>query len=274
MSFSSEEARRAWNTGAAAWEEFVQSGADYYRTEVHGPGLLEACGEVRGLRVLDLGCGQGWFSRQLARRGAQVVGVDLSREMLTHALRHEKEEPLGIEYVELDAATAHRRWPSSSFDLVTVCMSLQDMADPQGVIEAAGHLLAPNRRLVFSIQHPFSEMAYREWERDEHGNKLSLKVDRYFDGGAGSLRWDMPRLAYTWETPRWRLTLSEWASLLGAEGFVISGLSEPRPTEAQVAQRPELEDCRRLPYFLIIECLKRGIADPNAVGPEGDEPDR
>lgn len=46
MPFSSDRTRRAWDAGAEAWEEFVESGADYYRTEVHGPALLDVCGEI------------------------------------------------------------------------------------------------------------------------------------------------------------------------------------------------------------------------------------
>jgi SAM-dependent methyltransferase len=256
VTFSSDDAREGWDAGAEAWEKFVEAGADYYRTEVHGPALVEACGEADGLRALDLGCGQGWFTRELARCGALVVGVDLSPAMVANARRHEEEESWGIEYVVMDAADARRRWPAGSFDLVTACMAIQDMADPLGAIQAAEQLLSPDGRLVFSVPHPFSEMAYREWERDEEGQKLSLKVDGYFETGSGTLHWNMERLPYAWETPRWRLTLSDWVSMLRNAGFAVASTGEPRPTQEQVAQRPELEDCRRLPYFLIFDARK------------------
>jgi 2-polyprenyl-3-methyl-5-hydroxy-6-metoxy-1,4-benzoquinol methylase len=96
--FHNHDARAAWNEGARAWEEFVESGADYYRHEVHGPALLAVCEPVASLDVLDLGCGQGFFSRQLAKRGAQVVAIDIAEELLAFALKHEKQEPLGITY--------------------------------------------------------------------------------------------------------------------------------------------------------------------------------
>lgn len=66
----------------------------------------------------------------------------------------------------------------------------------------------------------------------------------------------MPRLRYRWETPRWRHTLSDWIGLVLSAGFVIGGLREPRPTADQAARRPELDDGRRLPYFLVIEAVK------------------
>lgn len=254
--FETEDARQAWDSAAETWEEFVESGADYYRWEVHGPGLLSACGDVKGQRILDLGCGQGWFSRQLADRGGDVVGVDLSAEMLAHARRHEEREPAGIEYVAADAAEVDRLWPANTFDLVTGCMSLQDMTDPAAAIVAVAKVLVPEGRLVFSVPHPFTDMRYREWERDSAGEKLSLKVDRYFESGAATLQWNISRLESTWQTPRWIFTLSEWCSLITTSGFVITDITEPRPTDDQVTRLPELEDCLRLPYFLVFQCTR------------------
>src|SRR5688500_4981274 len=101
--FTDAASRDAWNGAAEAWEVFVESGADYYRWHVHGPALLEACGEVRERRVLDLGCGQGYFSRELARRGARVVGIDLSDQLIQIAREHQDREPLDIEYRVLNA---------------------------------------------------------------------------------------------------------------------------------------------------------------------------
>jgi 2-polyprenyl-3-methyl-5-hydroxy-6-metoxy-1,4-benzoquinol methylase len=256
MEFTPETARQAWDEGAEAWEEFVESGADYYRTEVHGPALLDACEPGSGSRVLDLGCGQGWFTRQLARRGAQMTGIDLAERQLANAQRHEDEDPLGIGYLLLDAGQAAEHLPAGSFDMVTACMSVQDMPDPGRAIRSAAALLRPGGRLVFSVPHPATETADREWERDAEGRKLALKVDRYFDSGVGTLRWDMPRLRYAWETPRWRHTLEEWAGLVTGAGLLISGIREPRPTTEQGRSRPDLDDCARMPYFLVLACVK------------------
>jgi len=77
-----EQVRRAWNESAEAWEDFVEGGLDYYRLEVHGPALLAACGPVKGLQVLDVGCGQGHFSRRLASKGARVVGINVADKQI------------------------------------------------------------------------------------------------------------------------------------------------------------------------------------------------
>jgi hypothetical protein len=67
--FTDSDAVQAWNEGAEAWDAFVESGADYYRREVHGPALLAACEPVRGRQVPDLGYGQG-ISRASRQRDA------------------------------------------------------------------------------------------------------------------------------------------------------------------------------------------------------------
>jgi 2-polyprenyl-3-methyl-5-hydroxy-6-metoxy-1,4-benzoquinol methylase len=267
MAFTDADAAAAWNAGAEAWDAFVESGADCYRNEVHGPALLAACEPLRDMRVLDLGCGQGYFSRQLASRGARVSAVDISVELLALAATRERADPHGIEYCRISAAAAAGHWPSGSFDLVTACMSLQDMADPAGALRAGGALLGPGGRMVFSVPHPATETPAREWERDATGRKLALKLDRYFETGPSVFRWDMPRLEYHWSTPCWRYTLSEWTGLVADAGLFIKGLLEPRPTAEQVAANPRLDDCRRVPYFLIFSLGKLGEAcRPTAGG--------
>ncbi len=251
MTFDAADARAAWNDAAEPWDDFVESGADYYRAEVHGPALLAACGDVGGRRVLDLGCGQGWFTRQLAGAGAGVVGLDIADQAVARAAARAGRG----RYLVADACRVGDLFAPGTFDLVASCMALHDMPDPAGALAGAARL-AP--RVVFSVVHPATDTPSREWVRDELGNKVALQIDRYFDGGRDDLRWDMPRLLRPFTTPRWQLPLEEWSAMVAAAGLVIARLREPRPTEAQVAARPELDDARRLPYFLVFDCIVRG----------------
>jgi hypothetical protein len=130
------------------------------------------------------------------------------------------------------------------------------MDDVGAVLHAAAHVVRTSGRMVFSTPHPCTDTPFRMWERAEDGTKLALKIDRYFESGAAVMDWNMPRLAYRWRTPYWRRTLEEWTTLTNGAGFVVSYLREPRPSAEQVRERPELEDCRRLPYFLIFDLLK------------------
>jgi 2-polyprenyl-3-methyl-5-hydroxy-6-metoxy-1,4-benzoquinol methylase len=260
--FTDDESREAWSGAADAWDHFVESGADYYRHEVHGSALLLACGRVAGLAALDLGCGQGYFARLLAREGACVVGADLSGELVRLAREHEERAPLGIAYRVVSASEAAERWSPGSFDLVAACMAVQDMADVPGALRAAFSLLADGGRLVFSVPHPATETSVREWERDALGRKLALKVDRYFDSGPALTRWNMARLRHHWTMPYHRFTLEEWSRMIADAGFLVRRLMEPRPTPEQVARNPALDDCARLPYFLIFDLVRPAPPGP------------
>src|SRR5262249_30755786 len=156
-------------------------------------------------------------------------------------------EPLGISYLLMDAADVARHFEPDTFDLVTGCMSLQDMADPAGVLVGTCRLLRETGRAVFSVPHPCTDTPVRQWGRDEQGNKLVLCLDRYFDTGPAVCEWSMRRLAYHWRTPFRQFTLTEWSEMIRGAGFVIAGLREPRPDAELVARHPELDDCSRMP---------------------------
>jgi 2-polyprenyl-3-methyl-5-hydroxy-6-metoxy-1,4-benzoquinol methylase len=241
----------AWDAAAPAWDDFVETGLDYWRTEVHGLALLAACGDVRSRRVLDLGCGQGWFARQLAMHGADVIGVDFSAAQIANALRHEASHPLGIQYRLLDAAQIDAHWPPASFDLITGCMSLHDSPHTASILSACRQVLAPGGQVAFSIVHPVIGGPHTDWERSDDGRKGARRVDRYFETGPYILNWVMTRLTTHWATPQWHRTILDWSVLIAETGFAIVLLDEPRPTPEQVARNPALASATRVPFFLV-----------------------
>ena len=189
-------------------------------------------------------------------RRAHVVGIDVAAKQIENARRHEEVRHLGIEYRAMDAARISRYWNPGRFDLVTACMALHDMPDPLAALKASARVLRKQGLMLFTIPHPMTNTPYREWERDERGRKVALKVDCYFDSGPQTTRWRMARLRLPWETPSWYRPLSEWSEIIRGAGFVIRRLDEPRPTKGQVERRPELEDCFRVPCFLLFNLAK------------------
>src|SRR5579875_2441769 len=121
------------------------------------PHLLELVGEVEGERVCDLACGQGWFARELARRGARVTGIDVSGRLLEIARRHEQEEPLGIDYRQEDARLA-ASLAAGSFDGVVCVLALMDMPEIEPVSRTMRRLLKPGGWLVVALTHPCFEL--------------------------------------------------------------------------------------------------------------------
>jgi ubiquinone/menaquinone biosynthesis C-methylase UbiE len=149
--------------------------ADFYLgvvgNEVTDPSaatLLDLLEDVRGMRVLDLACGQGRVARELARRGALVVGIDISDALLDGAREAETEEPLGITYLNVDATSA-RALTGEMFDGVVCNHGLADIDDLDGTLATVARVLRPGRRFVFSILHPcfpgWDDEAPSSWPR-------------------------------------------------------------------------------------------------------------
>jgi len=119
------------------------------------PAVFDLCGPVAGQRVLDLGCGEGYCSREMAGRGAaRVVGVDVSEEMI--ALGRERERGLGqgIEYHVGDVVEL--ALPDDAFDLVlgVFVFSYVDTDRMARGFAEARRVLAPGGRFVFAVPHP------------------------------------------------------------------------------------------------------------------------
>jgi 2-polyprenyl-3-methyl-5-hydroxy-6-metoxy-1,4-benzoquinol methylase len=256
VEFDAESVRRAWDRAADAYAYGQATGRDFYRYEFLGPAHVAACGEVAGLDVLDVGCGAGYFAREMARRGARVVGVDISARMVEHARHREAAEPLGVEYHVGDAAGVDALFAAASFDMATSCVALQDMPEAARVLGAVHAVLRPGARFVASITHPCTDTPYRAWQRDDAGRKQWLCLDRYFDRRPIEYAWR--DWAYEFTTPAHHATLEDWFAWIHGAGFMLRALAEPRPTDEAVANRPELDDAARMPYFLIFDLVRAG----------------
>lgn len=114
---------------AAAYQDSKQLP---FRRHVERHTLFEALGDIRGLRVLDLACGEGFYTRLLRIAGADdVTGVDISGEMIRLAERQERENPLGCRYVCSDAAEYQ---PEGTVDLVVAMYLLHYAGSAQKLL--------------------------------------------------------------------------------------------------------------------------------------------
>ena len=136
----------------ARYDEF----AEWYEQWIgDAPSLIAAqdglLPPVAGARVLDLACGQGRMSRYLARRGADVLGVDLSAAMLSKA---RAAGPAGITYLRADVTGAPTWWDGRPFDGCTCELALMDIDDLAGALATVAAVLRPGGWFVASIVHP------------------------------------------------------------------------------------------------------------------------
>jgi len=255
MAFDAESVRRAWDLAADAYAEGQAAGRDYYRYEFFGPAHAAICGCVSGCRILDVGCGSGYFAREMAARGARVTGIDLSPRMIARAREHEASSPLGIEYHTVDAAETLNAFAPATFDMATSCLALQDMPRPDDVLRQVRGVLRPGGRFVASIEHPCTNPPFREWHRDADGRKRWLCIDRYFDRGPREYTWVRWPRAFT--TSANHAPLEDWFDWIRDARFDLRAVREPTPTEAAIRARPALADAARVPYFLVFDLATR-----------------
>jgi ubiquinone/menaquinone biosynthesis C-methylase UbiE len=223
--FDAESVRASWDHAADAYAQAQTSGHDYYRYEFFGPAQLALIGDVRAMSVLDVGCGNGYFAREMARRGARVTGIDISPRMIEHAAEQESAGSLGIEYHVLDAAVLPAHFVPRSFDLATSCLALQDMPNVEKVLRGVHALLRPGGRLVASITHPCTDTPFREWERDSSGKKRWLCIDRYFERGPLEFTWSGWGRDFTTEAIH--ATLEDWLGWILEAGFQLRAKRAP-----------------------------------------------
>jgi len=251
VKFDPESVARAWNRAADAYAQGQATGRDYYRYEFLGPAQVAVCGDVSGLQILDVGCGAGYFAREMAHRGARVTAIDISSRMIEHAKQQEAMTPLGIEYRVADAGEVDRLFASGSFDAATSCVAVQDMPEVARVLRSVHTVLRPHGRFVASITHPCTDTPYRTWERDEEGQKRWLCLDRYYERRPIEYSWK--NWAYDFTTPALHATLEDWFTWILQAGFSVKGFHEPHPTEEALKRRPDLEDAARMPYYVIFD---------------------
>ncbi len=122
------------------------------------PFVMEMCEPLKGLRVLDAGCGEGYVGRQLLQRGASSVhGIDISEKMIEQAFLIKELEGLeGVSYEAADIREASFA-EKESYDLVLgmFLFNYLNVEDTHFVMKKIYDLLEPGGHFVFSVPHPF-----------------------------------------------------------------------------------------------------------------------
>lgn len=143
--------RERWEANAEYWVKIIREGRDRYRTELTDRAMLEAIGPCAGLRVLDAGCGEGYLARELAARGAEVVGVDASQGLIDAAEGHPDGRRGSMSFIRasVDAMPVE----DAGFDLVVCNHLFSHLHDPGDAIREFGRVLRSGGRLIILTLH-------------------------------------------------------------------------------------------------------------------------
>jgi SAM-dependent methyltransferase len=206
---------------------------------------LRVLPDVAGLDALELGCGTAYVSAWLARRGARVVGVDVTPAQLATARRCQ--EAFGLEFPLLEASAESVPLPDESFDLVHSEYGASIWCEPSRWVPEAARLLRPGGRLVFLRNSTLVILC-----SPDEGRAVERLVRPQF--GMGRFEWPEGGVEF-------HLAHGDWIRLLRASGFDVEDLVEIQaPPDAEthpVYDYVEAEWGRRWPAEEIWVARKR-----------------
>jgi SAM-dependent methyltransferase len=204
--------------------------------------LLDLAGDVRGLRLLEVACGQGRVARELTRGGATLTGLDISAAMLGKARAYEVAEPLGIRYVHADV-TAPGVLDGPGFDGVVCNYGLSDVDDLDGLLANVARWLRPGGWFVFSLLHP----CFPGWDSDAPS---SWPPDQgYFREGW----WLAGNTGYRGRVGSSHRMISTYFNSLIRHGLVLDRVAEPPPSPEMEQRRPP--GAVPVPFYLVARAV-------------------
>jgi SAM-dependent methyltransferase len=201
------------------------------------PAFLAALGDVGGLRMLDLGCGDGALGQRVLDAGASsYVGVDGALTMVSSAAPE-----LDVRHCDIEDFEA----PPGTFDLVVSRLALHYVEDLASVLTVCRRVLTPAGRLLITVLHP--NITSHDARADTEDLRGSWVVDDYFDRGPRPQSWLGGSV--TWH----HRTVDDYVAAVLAAGFRLDGLSECAPLHERFeGDEAEYRRRRRIPMFLLL----------------------
>lgn len=228
---------REFNYDSIAADYAAKVDSAPYNALYERPAMLEQLPDVRGLRILDAGCGSGWYAEQLLGRGAVVTGIDASASMLDFAAKR-----LATSYdaskFRLKVTDIGERLPfdDNLFDGAISPLVLHYLKDFRPALKEIHRVLVPGGWLQFSTHHPAADARL-------------FKTHNYFSVEHVVDHWD-----WVGRVEFFRRSLAEVVNSTIESGFVIDKIIEPVPTAEFRRQKPDSwERLMNQPEFIIVK---------------------
>ncbi|HEJ9059145.1 TPA: class I SAM-dependent methyltransferase [Serratia fonticola] len=211
------------------------------------PTIRSILPDLQGKKVVDLGCGYGWFCHSAREQGAaQVLGMDLSEKMLGKA--KEMTEDPAIEYRQQDLEAL--QLPAASFDLVYSSLTLHYIEDLGKLFATVYQALVNGGEFIFTAEHPiYTAPKHQGWLVDEAGQK-SWPINGYQQEGQRISNWLAEGVI------KQHRMLGTYINLLVQQGFTIRYLNEWGPSAQQIADNPALDEEKERPMIFILAVQK------------------
>jgi len=243
-----DSSTECWNKVGIEWYLYAQT--NDFRMDFIMPFTLKQLGDVSGKMILDIGCGEGGYSRELAKKGAIVTAVDCTEVAINYSKLKAEEEQLNISHYVRNSNDL-QGIPDNTFDIVLSSMMLMDCEDLNGTVKEISRVLKLGGKLLVSILHPCFNGKDIHWSG---GNIVpQVVINNYFS----PTEWEAPIAKSINSIVIWRhRTLQEYIKTFVKNHLNIIDLNEPIPNDQQVSESPRLGFLSKIPMFLFFELEK------------------
>ncbi|WP_230741690.1 class I SAM-dependent methyltransferase [Methanooceanicella nereidis] len=247
---------KSWDEMASAYDKF-KSDTFSYSEMIEKPVVMRLLGDISGKAALDLGCGGGDYTVELARRGAKVVGVDISKVSLGIAHKKASMEGQDLELI-MGSISDLGFLKGDRFDVVFSSTSMHYVADIENAFRQVRRLLKDGGMFVLSVVHPFYTAQYPLIDY-AGADKYAVFQLRYFNH---AIREYIPPWSKYIEEGDGRCisyhyTVDDYFNALKDAGFDIDRMVEPRPLPEWKEKYPRrYYEMYNYPLYLIFKCKK------------------
>lgn len=238
----------SWGKSAEWYDETIAKD-DSYQNKVILPNLLRLMEIKPGEKILDVGCGTGFFAAEFLKAGAKVTGIDIGEELLVIARKN-------FPKAEFRTASAEALpFENGIFDKAVFVLSLQNMADMKKAISEASRTLKTNGKIFFVLNHPaFRIPGESSWGWDSEKNVQYRRLDSYLSEKKSKIQMH-PGARPNDFTYSFHVPLQYYFKLFNKNGLVVERLEEwTSHTKTPTGPRAAAENRARaeFPLFLAL----------------------
>ncbi|MDD4352490.1 MAG: class I SAM-dependent methyltransferase [Candidatus Gracilibacteria bacterium] len=239
-----------WDSQAEAYDELIGQQGDPLRRDFLDPIMLNLLGNLEGKRVLDAGCGNGYFSDRAEGLGARVLGVDSSAELLKIAKSKFRGD------FQVADLTQKLPLPDASFDLVLAHLVLMDLPECATLMAESYRVLNSGGRVIVSILHPLFTPPVGKFHRGILG-RIWPRLGGFLIRDYFTTR-RVEKLIYGTKVKSiyYHRTFASYINTFLEQGFSLRKMLEPRPSREFLTLYPQYKHAEKVPIFLVLEFQK------------------
>ncbi len=248
----------SWGEVADWYDNYLETNSDSYQNQVILPNLLRLLDLKSGEKVLDLACGSGFFSREMARvGGVEIVGADISPELIK--LAEKKSE--NIKNIKYLVASAEKlaKLENNSFDKIICVLALQNIENIKLVFSEINRVVKKTGKILLVLNHPAFRIAgASSWLWDDVSKRQARRLDKYMSEQKSEILMH-PGKSDSEKTVSFHRPLQYYFKLIASAGLAVTRLEEwisHRESESGPRQKAENSARHEFPLFLCLEIKK------------------